>query len=211
MNTRTSTTRTAFWIVAAVAALAAGLALGRVLLGAGSATPQAEAATVLSEPRPLPEVQLVSAAGEPFGTDRLTGDWHLLFFGFTHCPDVCPNTLGLLAGVRETMAARGDAPPKVVLVSVDPRRDDPEALRAYLDYFDPAFVGVTGPRAEIERLTAALYVPFRYVGDVEAGDYTVDHSGALVLVDPEARAVAYFSPPHDPGTLAADLAGLTGG
>lgn len=196
------------WSLAIAIALVAGMVLGRAYLG-GSAGPSA--ATVLDEPRPLPEVELVDANGEAFGRDGLTGGWHLLFFGFTNCPDVCPNTLGLLAGVEKQIEEQGARPPRVVFVSVDPRRDDPAKLRAYLDHFGGDFVGVTGPRAEIERLTQALYVPFSYVGDLESGDYTVDHSGALVLIDPRGRAVAYFTPPHDPAVLAADLRGLTEG
>lgn len=199
------TAQTLLWAVAATAALAAGLTLGRAYLADGGGASSTEAATVLPQPRPLPQVHLVSADGDPFGRERLAGGWHLLFFGFTHCPDICPNTLGLLATIEERLAERGTQPPQVVFVSVDPRRDDPATLREYLDYFDADFIGATGPLAEIERLTQALYLPFDYVGDVESGDYTVDHSGALILVDPQARAVAYFSAPHDPETLTADL------
>lgn len=199
-----------FWVIAAALALAAGLALGRFLLSPdGGEDPGTTAATILPQPRPLPDVRLTDADGDAFGRQQFAGDWHLLFFGFTHCPDVCPNTLGLLAAVDERIAASGAQPPQTVFVSVDPRRDDPAALRAYLDYFDSGLIGLTGELDQIRRLTGALYLPFDYSGDVESGEYTVDHSAALVLVDPEARAVAYFTPPHDPAALAADLRRLT--
>lgn len=195
-----------FWTIAAILALAAGLALGRFLLNPdGGGKPGTTSATVLSQPRPLPDIRLTDAAGDAFGRRQFTGDWHLLFFGFTHCPDVCPNTLGLLTAVGERIAASGAQPPQTVFVSVDPRRDNPAALRAYLDYFDDGLIGLTGELEQIRQLTGALYLPFDYSGDVESGEYTVEHSAALVLVDPEARASAYFTPPHDPAALAADL------
>lgn len=199
-----------FWLIAAALALAAGLALGKLLLTPdGDRTPAPDSATVLPKPRPLPDVQLTDADGNAFGRRQFAGDWHLLFFGFTHCPDVCPNTLGLLAATDERIAASGAQPPQTVFVSVDPRRDDPATLRAYLDYFDDDLIGLTGKLDQIRRFTGALYLPFDYSGDVESGTYTVDHSAALVLVDPEVRAIAYFTPPHDPATLAADLRRLT--
>lgn len=199
-----------FWAIAAVLALAAGLALGRFLLNPdGDEDPGTTAATILPQPRPLPDVRLTDADSDAFGRQQFAGDWHLLFFGFTHCPDICPNTLGLLAAAGERIAASGAQPPQTVFVSVDPRRDDPAALRAYLDYFDSGLIGLTGELDQIRRLTGALYLPFDYSGDVESGEYTVDHSAALVLVDPEARATAYFTPPHDPAALAADLRRLT--
>lgn len=210
MKNSTPPTKPLFWAIAAVLALAAGLALGRLLLSPGGGEPAAPAAaTVLPQPRPLPDVRLTDAGGGAFGRRQFAGDWHLLFFGFTHCPDVCPNTLGLLTAVDEQIAASGGQPPQTVFVSVDPRRDDPAALRAYLDYFDSGLIGLTGELDQIRQLTGALYLPFDYSGDVESGEYTVDHSAALVLVDPEARAIAYFTPPHDPATLAADLRRLT--
>lgn len=200
------------WTLAAIAALAAGLVFGRLYLVSDDdrRASTATAATVLAQPQPLPDVRLVSADGQAFGRQQLAGGWHLLFFGFTHCPDICPETLGLLAAVEDRLAEQG-GPPQVVFVSVDPRRDDPATLREYLAHFDAGFVGVTGPAAEIERLTRALYLPFSHVGDVESGDYTVDHSGALILVDPQARALAYFTAPHDPESLLADLRRLTRG
>jgi len=97
-----------------------------------------------------------------------------------------------------------------VFVSVDPERDTPAVVARYLAHFDPALVGATGERAEMERLTAGLGVG--QVRNPGAGDeYTVDHSTAFVLIDPDARLAAYFSAPHDRDALAADLSRLPKG
>jgi protein SCO1/2 len=127
-----------------------------------------------------------------------------VFTGFTHCPDVCPTTLAMMADLHKRVP-RGDL--QFVFVSVDPERDTPEAVARYLAHFDPALVGATGARAEMERFTAGLgLAQVRNPGG--DGEYTVDHSTALVLIDPDARLAGYFSAPHASDALAADLAAL---
>jgi protein SCO1/2 len=91
-----------------------------------------------------------------------------------------------------------------VFLSVDPERDSPEAVARYLAHFDPALVGVTGPRAEMERLTAGLGLAQVRNPEVD-GEYSVDHSTAFVLIDPDARLAGYWSAPHERKALAADL------
>ena len=106
-----------------------------------------------------------------------------------------------MADVRRRVA-RDDL--QFLFVSVDPERDTPPAIARYLGHFDPALVGATGERAEIERLTAGLGLG--QVRNPGTGDaYTVDHSTAFVLIDPDARLAGYFSAPHDRDALAADL------
>ena len=160
--------------------------------------------TALPEPRALPDFALVDQSGRPFDRKRLDGRWSLLFTGFTHCPDVCPTTLALMAELNRRVA-RDDL--QFVFVSVDPERDTPEAVARYLAHFDAALVGATGERAQMERLTAGLGLA--QVRNPGGGDeYTVDHSTAFVLVDPEGRLAGYFSAPHARDALAADLAAL---
>ncbi|MGH8251763.1 MAG: SCO family protein [Steroidobacteraceae bacterium] len=163
--------------------------------------------TALSEPRPIADFAFVDQDGRPFHRDNLEGRWSLVFTGFTHCPDVCPTTLALMAELRRRIS-RDDL--QFMFVSVDPERDTPEVVARYLAHFDPALVGATGSRAEMERFTAALglaQVRNPGIGD----DYTVDHSTALVLVDPEARVAGYFQAPQLRDALAADLAALPRG
>jgi protein SCO1 len=162
------------------------------------------AGTALPEPRALPAFALVDQARHPFGRARFEGRWSLLFTGFTHCPDVCPTTLALMSELSRRVA-RDDL--QFVFLSVDPERDTPDAVARYLAHFDTSLVGATGARAEMERLTAGLGLA--QVRNPGSGDeYTVDHSTAFVLIDPEARLSGYFPAPHERDALAADLAAL---
>lgn len=164
-----------------------------------------ENATLLPAPRPLPDVKLVDDAGRPFSWSSLEGRHALVFFGFTNCPDVCPLTLQLLARTRAALVERNAArAPAVVFVSVDPDRDSPERIAAYLDGFDEEFVGVTAPEAELEPLLAALGVGVeKHAHDGE--QYTVTHNGAVYFLDAEGRWIAVSTPPLVPLTLAADF------
>ena len=187
--------------------LAVAIGAGIALVERAAEPLTLSAGTALPEPRELPAFTLVDHAGRPFDGKRLEGRWSLLFTGFTHCPDVCPTTVALMADLNRRVA-RKDV--QFVLVSVDPERDTPAVVARYLAHFDPALVGATGERAEMERLTAGLGVG--QVRNPGAGDeYTVDHSTAFVLIDPDARLAAYFSAPHDRDALAADLSRLPKG
>ena len=170
---------------------------------------QLASGTALETPRGIGAFRLTDQQGREFTPATLRGRWSLVFAGFTHCPDACPTTLAMLDTMDERLRASGGAV-QVVFLSVDPERDTPERLAGYVGHFNPRFVAVTGARAEIDALCRDLGIA--YVRNPGAGaDYTVDHSAALVLIDPRARVAGYFSPPHDPTALAADLAALTGG
>jgi protein SCO1/2 len=167
--------------------------------------PALEQATVFQEPRALPEFALVDQAGRPFGPVRLRGQWTLVFFGFVNCPDICPTTLATLAAVRKSLADLPESDrPGVAFVSVDPGRDTPELIGQYVGHFDPAFVGATGSADDIEVLTRGLGVAVLFgPADVD-GNYAVDHSAAVFLVDPDARVAALFNTPHEAGAIARD-------
>lgn len=198
--------RTRKWLIAAVAAaIAVGVGAALVLRQPEPVT--LRAGTVLPQPRAIADVSLVDAAGKPFDHSRLEGRWSVLFTGFTHCPDICPTTLAMLASLRARLP---EERLQFVFLSVDPERDTPEVVARYLAHFGPGLVGVTGERREIDRFTRALGLA--QVRNPGAGDdYTVDHSTALVLFDPEARLAGYFTAPHDAEALAADLAALADG
>jgi protein SCO1/2 len=190
--------------VAVLAAIAVGV--GVALYERSHAPLALRAGTALPEPRTLPAFAFVDQAGRPFGSAELEGRWSLVFTGFTHCPDVCPTTLAMMADLSKRVA-RDDV--QFVFVSVDPERDTPEAVARYLGHFGPSLVGATGARAEMERFTAGLGLA--QVRNPGVGDeYTVDHSTALVLIDPRARLAGYFQAPHERDALAADLAALPG-
>lgn len=161
-------------------------------------------ATVLPASKPLPEFTLTDHNGRSFTRDALKGHWTYLFFGYTHCPDVCPTTLALLNQLDQLLRDAPDLPrPRYVFVSVDPERDTPEHLAGYVPYFNPDFLGVTGAEREIEALTRSLGIIYqRHPGTGD--DYLVDHSATILLVDPQAGLRALSSPPYQPATLADD-------
>lgn len=195
-------------LVAAIvlAGIIAGAAAARHVWRTESAAPDLEQAVLFSETRALPDVALVDQAGRPFDAARLGGRWTFLFFGFVNCPDVCPTTLATLAAARRSLADLPPAAqPAVTLVTVDPGRDTPAVLARYLAHFDPAFGGVTGSREAIDALAAGLGVAVMIGPAAADGGYTVDHSAAIFLVNPEGRVAALFSTPHEAATIARDF------
>ena len=163
--------------------------------------PQLTSGTWLPQPRPVPEVSLIDQSGKPFTTRSLEGHPTLMFFGFTHCPDVCPTTLARLAQVVK-VANVPDL--KVLLVSVDPERDTPQLLEHYVHAFSPDFGGVTGKPEEIQRLAKEFGVAIAKV-DLGGGEYTVDHSAVVMLLNRRGQRVALFTPPYEVASVAADL------
>ena len=167
----------------------------------GDQAPQLTSGTWLPQPRPVPEVSLIDQSGKPFTTQSLEGHPTLMFFGFTHCPDVCPTTLARLAQVVK-VANVPDL--KVLLVSVDPERDTPQLLEHYVHAFSPDFGGVTGKPEEIQRLAKEFGVAIAKV-DLGGGEYTVDHSAVVMLLNRRGQRVALFTPPYEVASVAADL------
>jgi protein SCO1 len=193
-------------IVAIVlAGVLAGIAVAHFFRGAGIAEPPLERAVLFRDPRPLPHAELSGPGGARFGTASLAGRWTFLFFGFVNCPDICPTTLATLAAVEKSLAdLPGPARPAVAFVSVDPARDTPEALARYVAHFDARFEGVTGSPAAIDAWTRSLGVAVVIGPPSPDGSYSVDHSAALFLVNPEAHAAALFGTPHEAGVIARD-------
>ncbi len=191
--------------VVAIVAVASGMLLARALFTSQGSTQLALAkATLLTPPRPLPEFELIDQDGSPFTQAQLRGHWSVLFFGFTHCPDVCPTTLGVLAKARQELSDLPDElQPHVVLVSVDPKRDTPQQLASYVKFFDSSFTGVTGTERSIDEFTRAIGVPVA-ITPTQNGDYSVDHSAALFLIDPQGNMRALFSTPHVVSVIADD-------
>jgi len=171
------------------------------------------ALVVLPTPRVIADFRLLDQQGRNFSLDNLRGKWSLLFFGYTHCPDVCPSALYDLRQVEDRLrqADSGIAAHQVVFVSVDPERDTPERMREYVSYFDPDFLGVTGDTAQLVPLTRQLGVAWR-IEEHEPGSeqYTVDHSASVLLMDPSGRLYGVFPAPIDPQSLAADLLQVLG-
>ncbi|MRR52153.1 MAG: SCO family protein [Rhodocyclaceae bacterium] len=163
----------------------------------------------IQPPSPLTAFALQDAAGGRFTNADLIGRWSIIFFGYTYCPDICPTALTTLVQMRNELVRQGVAPPHVVFISVDPKRDQPEMLRQYARSFDPAFGSVSGSDADLAALIKQLGVYyFRHDKDGNP-HYAVDHSAGLYLIDPQGRWRAFFPPPQEGAKLAADFIALT--
>ena len=176
-----------------------------LLRGGPQSLPPPVVATLLSDPRPLPHVTLTDQQGGAFESSDLTGQFSLLFFGFTHCPDICPLTLNLLASVHRDWSTPDIEAPEVVFVSVDPGRDNPARITEYLENFDSSFHGITGPRENMEPWLNALGVSVHIQPQPDGQPYAVTHNSTIYVVGPGAELLAIFSAPHDANIIATDF------
>ncbi len=151
---------------------------------------------LLETPRNIGDFDLIDHNGDPFNATRLEDQWTLLFFGFTHCPDICPTTMAFLNTFLESLEGTEAEDPQVVMVSVDPARDTVQQLADYVPYFNSDFIGVTGEFLDIHRFATKLNTPFRKVMD-EDGSYQVDHSSNIVLINPRGDYHGFFRAPLD--------------
>ena len=152
---------------------------------------------LLDTPRDIGEFTLRTHRGEDFAPQDLEGQWTLLFFGFTYCPDICPTTMAFLDQlVGELDGTEAAADTQVVMVSVDPARDTEEQLAGYVPFFNEDFTGVTGEFRDLFRFATALNTPFRKVPG-QGDDYQVDHSANVVLINPRGHYHGFFKAPLD--------------
>lgn len=164
--------------------------------------------------RPIPGFSLQRADGSVLDQTALAGRWTLLFIGFTHCPDVCPTTLALLAEVHRQWpnaggsADAGPAPavpaPSVLFVAVDAERDTPAKAQEYASFFHPDFVGASGTPEQLEAFTRNLGLVFMKT-PLEGEQYTIDHSSSLAIINPEGQLAGVMRPPLDARRIAADM------
>ena len=189
------------WLLVAIAALCAALAGFWLARELDSSAPQLASGTWLMRPRTVADFQLTDDGGHPFTARNLQGKPSLVFFGFTHCPDVCPTTLAKLHQVKKDAGITGL---QVLFVTVDPQRDSPATVGVYAHAFDPDFIGLTGDPKSIEDVTKAFGVAALRV-DLPGGDYTMDHSAAVFLVNAGGEIVGIFTPPFDSRRFAQDL------
>ncbi len=156
--------------------------------------------TVLKNPKPAPDFTLYTAGNRPFSMHELRGKVVLLFFGYTRCPDVCPLTLMKLAQVYKALGRPEDL--QVVMVSIDPERDDPDAADRYAKLFDKSFIGLSGPPEAIAQVAAKYYI---HVAKEPNG--LVDHTATVTLIDAKGLIRIYYGQKDvdDVETLKGDL------
>lgn len=197
------------------------LGVGTALAGAGviwksahrretaeaiATVPAMKTVTEVHDAQPVPEFEARNLAGV-VSRASLMGHWNMVFFGYTQCPDVCPTALSLMAELNKRLNAAER--PQVLFISVDPKRDTPELLAAYMPSFDPSFVGAAGTDESLAALVKNLGVMVQRNPETKPGIYTVDHTAAMFLIDPQARLKAVFSPPHELEAMLADFRRLT--
>jgi protein SCO1 len=187
-------------ILAAAAVLAA-------ILSRPTTPPALASGTILAPARALADFSLLDSQGRGFGAANLRGHWSLMFFGYTNCPDYCPTTLTTLAALEKQLRdAKTLTPPQVIFVSVDAKRDTPARLNQFVPYFDPTFIGLT---AASQPAIEALAKNWGVAVNIQAaanGDYIVDHSALMFVIDPAGNLAAILTGPFTLDTLRHDYA-----
>lgn len=201
--------RTALLALALLAAIAIGVAAWLAPHDADTSTagPGAHAAgpaVKAGEAGAQRTFSLVDHHGRPITDDTFRGEWLIVFFGFTHCPDFCPTTLFQLNKTLEELEARAENV-RVLFITVDPERDTPEMLAAYLRPLGPKFIGATGSTQQIEAATRAFRTYSRKQPASTDGSYSVDHSTQLYVVDPDGLLSRQLSSQATPDQLATTL------
>ncbi|HOX20823.1 MAG TPA: SCO family protein [Gemmatimonadales bacterium] len=155
-------------------------------------TPEAggeSAAREYPNPRPKPNFLLTDTEGRPFPfRDSTEGSMTLLFFGYTHCPDVCPVHMANIAAALHKLPDNVARQVKVVFVTTDPERDTPQVIRAWLDHFDKRFIGLTGTQAEVDSAQVAMRLPPAYREDIPGAPYQVGHSAHVIAFTKDGMA-----------------------
>ncbi len=165
-----------------------------------------KALKVFPQPLPLDGLELISKTGETVSVNDLAGNYSVVFFGFTHCPDICPTTLLDMQKINKKLEQNNQPTPNFVFISVDPERDSPDVLKEYIAYFNPDFKAYTADAENLKKLAATLGVAYR-VEDHEPGakNYQVDHTAAWFVLNKDAQRVGIFTTPHEIDTITADL------
>ncbi len=208
--------RTTAYILIVAVAMGLGLwAAERFHGGVPEAGPQLQAVNLFPQPRTLPDFALRQSDGTQLVPGELKGHWTLVFLGFTHCPDICPTTLMELAQAqRQWEAIPASTRPRVLFVSVDPERDDPDRIGEYAHGFHPDTLAATADIPALEGFARSVSMVFAKVPPPEgarADQYSVDHSATIAVLDPQARMAGVITPPFVPRAIAADLQALTRG
>ena len=193
---------TTILVLACIVALIFGITIARFMRSPQYSTEQlAEMGLVLYEtPRNLSPFELTDDRGQPFGPEQLRGHWNLVFFGYTFCPDICPTTLALLTRVERQLEQDQVTPlPQVIFVSVDPQRDTAEQLLRYLGNFNPDFIGASNDDipalADFAKQLNSLFAKVPLSED-DPSQYLVDHSGHILLINPQGQLAGFFRTPH---------------
>lgn len=164
-------------------------------------------ATVLQPAKPLDSFSLQDTHNQVFTEKSFQGHWTLLFFGYSQCPEICPRTLAIVSDLfRSKPNPQAVAKAQFVFVSLDSKSDTIPALQTFLKQFHPDFIGLTGDENEVIKLAKSCRVySWTDPKPNEKGQKIIDHSGTILLINPQGKLQALFSPPHASDSLAKEL------
>ena len=152
---------------------------------------------LIEPPRNLGSFNLMDSAGKEFLAEGFKGKWNMLFFGFTFCPDICPITMSMLSRIEKGLDNEDLDKIRIYLVTVDPDRDSPDQLKVYLENFSENFIGLTGGLDQIYNFATRVNAPFSPISNSKDPHYTVDHTGSIILINPEGNYAGFFRAPHN--------------
>ncbi|MBT8767390.1 SCO family protein [Metapseudomonas boanensis] len=201
--------KTVFVLVALVAVVL-GLTVHKVLNNQGQADPTKlldAGIVLLPQSRSLPALSMTDQNGATVAVDQFKDKWSLVFFGYTFCPDICPTTLAQMRELKGLLPLEARNNVRFIFVSVDPHRDTPQQIKQYLGYFDPEFVGITADVPTLQKFANAVSIPF-IPADTSKENYTVDHSGNLVVLGPDGTQRGFIRAPLNNQKLKEQLPGL---
>ncbi len=161
----------------------------------------------LDKPRSVSEFDLTGINRAPFNNASLLHHWTMVFFGFTSCPSICPTTMAELSKMERLLEEQGVTPlPQVVLISLDPEHDSLERLKQYVTAFNPHFIAARGTNEDaLKTLTQEIGIAVTKVpSPTNQQEYTIDHTGTIMLFNPEGQLCAFFTMPHESKQLAED-------
>ena len=164
----------------------------------------------LIEPaRDLGSFNLIDSNEKEFLPQDFEGKWNVLFFGFTFCPDICPITMRMLSRIEKEIDKQELDKIRIFLVTVDPVRDNPNQLKIYLKNFSENFTGLTGGLDQIYNFATRVNAPFTPINNSKDPYYTVDHTGSIVLIDPDGNYAGFFRAPHNQDKIKKALLEIT--
>jgi protein SCO1/2 len=197
----TTVKRTMIFVILGLAAL---LAAWLFIMPLYKEKPLVLAATVVKPSQMITAFSLQDYDGKPFSEKSLRGHWTLLFFGYVGCPDICPQTLSVLRDAWDTYPSK-QAPVRFVFANIEPTPINNEVLKTFLHNYNPNFIGVSGTPEAVQQLSSQLGVYAKQQQD------KLDHTASLMLIDPQGRLSAVFTPPFSAHDVVQDLEILTRG
>jgi len=195
------------FIIAAVGAGLAGIWMGKNTTDETSVSikPDTIQGAIYPKAKFIKEFTLINHRSEKVTKENFRNQWSLIFVGYTHCPDICPTTMTVMNQVSEFMSKQEIQPPKIVFLSIDPERDTADILNSYVAYFNKDFIGLGGALTEVAQFSQQLNAVFRKApglsGEITDKDYLMDHSSALMLINPDGNLQSILTAPHTPANV----------